>query len=76
MSYTPQGLLHDADAAQTMAQAEGLWAHALSVGLRRQLAERGADVFGEDRPDAAAAGGIAWPITLDAPKPAPGDQEA
>ncbi|HIT52085.1 MAG TPA: histidinol dehydrogenase [Candidatus Aveggerthella excrementigallinarum] len=76
VSYTPQGLLHDADAAQTMAQAEGLWAHALSVGLRRQLAERGADVFGEDRPAAAAAGGIAWPITLDAPKPAPGDQEA
>ena len=30
--YTPQGLLADAPATQTMAQAEGLWAHALSAG--------------------------------------------
>lgn len=68
--YTPQGLLADADAVQTMAQAEGLWAHALSVGLRRQLAERGAEVFGDDRPAAAEAGAIAWPIELAEPKEA------
>ena len=68
--YTPQGLLADADAAQTMAQAEGLWAHALSVGLRRRLAERGAEVFGDDRPAAAEAGAIAWPVELAEPKEA------
>ena len=68
--YTPQGLLADADAAQTMAQAEGLWAHALSVGLRRRLAERGAEVFGDDRPATAEAGAIAWPVELAEPKEA------
>lgn len=68
--YTPQGLLADAQAAQTMAQAEGLWAHALSVGLRRRLAEAGEDSFGESRPAAAEAGAIAWPNPLSAPKEA------
>ncbi len=66
--YTPQGLQNDADAAQTMAQAEGLWAHALSVGLRRMLAERGVETFGDKRPSARDAGSIAWPITLDTPE--------
>ena len=37
--YTPEGLLADAPATQTIAHAEGLWAHALSVELRRRLAE-------------------------------------
>ncbi len=66
--YTSQGLQNDADAAQTMAQAEGLWAHALSVGLRRRLAEAGTEVFGEDRSCAREASSIAWPITLDEPQ--------
>ncbi len=70
VSYTPQGLQNDADAAQTMAQAEGLWAHALSVGLRKKLAESGSETFGDDRPAISDAGSIAWPITLDAPKEA------
>ena len=37
--YTPEGLLADAPATETIAHAEGLWAHALSVKLRRRLAE-------------------------------------
>ena len=59
--YTPEGLLADAAATQTLAQAEGLWAHALSVGIRRRLAE------GSD-PDVSAAGSLAWPEAL--PEPA------
>lgn len=59
--YTPEGLLADAPATQTIAQAEGLWAHALSVGLRRRLAE-GCE------PDVSAAGPLAWPEAL--PEPA------
>lgn len=68
--YTPQGLLADAQAAQTMAQAEGLWAHALSVGLRRRLAESGEETFGDARPSASEATSIAWPNALSAPKEA------
>ena len=58
--YTPEGLLADAPATQTIAQAEGLWAHALSVGLRRRLAE-GCE------PDVSAAGPLAWPEALPEP---------
>ena len=58
--YTPEGLLADAPAAQTLAQAEGLWAHALSVGLRRRLAEG-------DAPDPADVRRVAWPEDLVAP---------
>ncbi|OUO33845.1 histidinol dehydrogenase [Olsenella sp. An293] len=58
--YTPEGLLADAPAAQTLAQSEGLWAHALSVGLRRRLAEGASfDVDDVHR--------VAWPSDLAAP---------
>ena len=58
--YTPEGLLADAPAAQTLAQSEGLWAHALSVGLRRRLAEGGTyDVDDVHR--------VAWPEDLPVP---------
>ena len=60
ISYTPEGLLADAPSAQTLAQSEGLWAHALSVGLRRRLAEGGT----YDVDDVAR---IAWPEDLPAP---------
>ncbi|MDM8270612.1 histidinol dehydrogenase [Thermophilibacter provencensis] len=66
--YTPEGLLADAPAAQTLAQAEGLWAHALSVGLRRRIAEGGTfDVDDVHR--------VAWPEALrgDSPVAALGD---
>lgn len=67
ISYSPAGLAADAPAAQTLAQGEGLWAHALSVGLRRRLVEEGAERF--DDPVAACedATRTAWPQALEAP---------
>ena len=62
--YTPEGLVADAPATQTLAQAEGLWAHALSVGLRRSLVENGGF-------DAADARRVAWPEALPAPAGVP-----
>ncbi len=62
--YTPEGLLADAPATQTIAQAEGLWAHALSVGLRRRAAE-GAEV------DVSDVARVAWPEDLPAPAGVP-----
>lgn len=64
--YTPQGLLNDGPAAQTIAQAEGLWAHALSVGLRRKLIESGLESF--DGVDLGDISRIAWPEDLAAPR--------
>ena len=63
--YTPAGLLADADATQTLAQAEGLWAHALSVGLRAKLAREG--FAGYDGVSLGEAGRIAWPVDLAKP---------
>ena len=65
--YTPQGLQADAPAVQTMAQAEGLWAHALSVGMRRRLVEQGSESY--DDPVAACEDvmRVAWPRELSEP---------
>lgn len=60
--YTSEGLALDGPCAQTLAQAEGLWAHALSVGLRRTLLESGRDGF--DGVDLGDIGAIAWPEKL------------
>ena len=67
ISYTPEGLLADAPSVQALAQAEGLWAHALSVGMRRRLAEQGQEAYAD--PAAACEGAlrVAWPRDLDAP---------
>ncbi|MBQ6524374.1 MAG: histidinol dehydrogenase, partial [Atopobiaceae bacterium] len=67
ISYTPEGLATDAPAVQALAQAEGLWAHALSVGMRRKLVEQGIESF--DDPVAACEDAMhtAWPRELDAP---------
>ena len=59
--YTPQGLLADAPATQTMAQAEGLWAHALSAGLRRRLIDEGAPAVATKVLAEADLAAIAWP---------------
>ena len=67
-SYTPEGLMNDAPATQTMAQAEGLWAHALSAGLRRKMVEEGLEGF--DGVDLGDINRIAWPVDLAAPKKA------
>ena len=73
--YTPEGLLADAPATQTIAQAEGLWAHALSVGIRRVMAETLADApegtFGVALDLAGRAGEVAWPEALPAPAGVP-----
>ncbi len=37
--YTQEGLMNDAIDVQVLAQAEGLWAHALSVGMRHAYAQ-------------------------------------
>ncbi|MBP3894335.1 MAG: histidinol dehydrogenase [Atopobiaceae bacterium] len=67
IAYTPEGLAADAPAVQALAQAEGLWAHALSVGMRRKLVEQGIETF--DDPIAACEDALhtAWPRKLDAP---------
>ena len=67
ISYTPEGLLADAPAVQAMAQAEGLWAHALSVGMRRRLAESGEKRYEDVAAACEAANRVAWPRDLDVP---------
>ena len=64
IGYTREGMLADADATQVMAQAEGLWAHALSVGVRRRVAQDGIDDPARLTVDATAT---AWPHELAAP---------
>lgn len=41
IQYSPAALLNDADAITTIADHEGLWSHAQSVRLRKQLLENG-----------------------------------
>ena len=67
ISYTPEGLATDAPAVQALAQAEGLWAHALSVGMRRRLVEQGTESFADPIAACEDAMATAWPRTLDAP---------
>ncbi len=66
--YSEAGLSSDGGAVQTLAQAEGLWAHALSVGLRRRLVDTGSERFAS-LSDVSAAHRIALPYDLgDVPK--------
>ena len=65
--YTPEGMAADAPAVQDMAQAEGLWAHALSVGLRRRLVDEGVDTFDDPVGACEDAMRTAWPRELDKP---------
>ena len=53
IQYSPAALAHDADAVITIARHEGLWAHARSVELRRNLVETGS-IFGLEGEGAAA----------------------
>ena len=59
--YTPEGLLSDAPATQRLAEAEGLWAHALSAALRRRVLERGEDAVSAESLAAADLTKVAWP---------------
>ena len=59
--YTPEGLLADAPATQRLAEAEGLWAHALSAALRRRVLEQGDASVSRDALAAADLTKVAWP---------------
>ena len=59
--YTPAGLMADAPATQRLAEAEGLWSHALSAGLRRRMLEKGADAVSRDALAVADLTAVAWP---------------
>ena len=67
ISYTAEGLAADGPAVQTLAQAEGLWAHALSVGMRRKLLDEGTDTFADSLIACEDAMRTAWPTKLDEP---------
>ena len=67
ISYSPAGLLTDGPAVQTLAQAEGLWAHALSVGMRRKLLDEGVESFDDPLAVCENAHTTAWPTTLATP---------
>lgn len=69
IAYTPEGLAADGPAVQELAQAEGLWAHALSVGLRRRLLEGGGQNFADVTTACEDAMSAAWPRKLDVPAP-------
>ena len=59
--YTPQGLMNDAPATQAMARREGLWAHALSAGLRRRVLQQGEDSVSADALQGENLTAVAWP---------------
>lgn len=61
--YAPEGLLSDAPATQRLAEAEGLWAHALSAALRRRVLEQGEDAVSAESLAAADLTKVAWPAT-------------
>lgn len=65
--YSPEGLERDAPAVQALAQAEGLWSHALSCGIRRKLIDEGTERFADPEAATEDAMRIAWPRTLDEP---------
>ena len=67
ISYTPAGLAADGPAVQAVAQSEGLWAHALSVGLRLKLAGEGSETFADPAAACEGANRTAWPRDLETP---------
>jgi len=67
ISYSPQGLLKDGPAVQALAQGEGLWAHALSVGMREKLLAEGTETFADPVAATQDAMHTAWPRELSTP---------
>ena len=59
--YTPQGLMKDAPATQRLAEAEGLWSHALSAALRRRILEQGEDSVSCEALAGTDLTAVAWP---------------
>lgn len=62
--YSAAGFERDASAVQTLAQAEGLWAHALSVGMRKKLLATGGEHFESLSFACSDAMSTAWPQKL------------
>jgi histidinol dehydrogenase len=62
IAYTPEGFAQDARDTRVMAQAEGLWAHALSAGMRLERVEKS-----DEGRIPADASSIAWPEPLSTP---------
>ena len=56
IQYSSAALARDARAVIDLATHEGLWAHAKSVEMRKNLLETGS-VFGVEAGDAASGGG-------------------
>ena len=56
IQYSPAALARDADAVVTIARHEGLWAHAMSVEMRKNLLETGSIYGIEGREPAEAEG--------------------
>ena len=67
ISYTREGLAADGPAVQTLAQAEGLFSHALSVGMRRRLVEAGTDTYADPVAACEDIYRVAWPEDLAEP---------
>ncbi len=67
IAYSAEGLQVDGPAVQALAQAEGLWAHALSVGMRRKLLSEGTEKFADAAAATEGAMTTAWPRALDEP---------
>lgn len=53
IQYSPQALAHDAKTIMAIANHEGLWAHATSVALRKNLLDTGS-IYGIDEADSGA----------------------
>ncbi|MBP3883548.1 MAG: histidinol dehydrogenase [Olsenella sp.] len=67
IAYTPEGLRKDGPSVQALAQAEGLWAHALSVGMREKLLSEGTATFASMESACEGAMRTAWPRELAEP---------
>ncbi len=67
ISYSAAGLLSDGPSVQTLAQSEGLWSHALSVGMRRKLLQEGGMTFADAAAACKDARQTAWPNDLPDP---------
>jgi histidinol dehydrogenase len=67
IAYSPEGVLKDVPAVQALAQAEGLWAHALSAGMRLDLARQGRERYENVAAACENASSIAWPVLLREP---------
>ena len=56
IQYSSQALARDADMVMTIARHEGLWAHAMSVEMRKNLLDTG-NVYGIEGGDGAGRAG-------------------